>query len=205
MKSLLALFTCSIAVVTIAAGQEYSPPASLPSAPPPKIPLRDFFKNPESRGYLLSPDGKMLSYLAPWESRMNIWIRPTAGGEAKRITSEKERDIRNYSWKGNEFVIYAQDNKGDENFHLFRVNLKTGAITDLTPFPKVRTDLIDDLEDISATDILIQHNKRNPELFDAYRLNVATGEMKMAAQNPGHAGARRALGGRSRRPNSGSD
>jgi dipeptidyl aminopeptidase/acylaminoacyl peptidase len=186
MKSLLALFTCSAAIVTIAAGQEYSPPASLASAPPPKIPLRDFFKNPDSRGYLLSPDGKTLSYLAPWESRMNVWVRPTAGGEAKRITSEKERDIRSYFWKGNEFVIYAQDNKGDENFHLFRVNLKTGAITDLTPFPKVRTDLIDDLEDISATDILIQHNKRNPELFDAYRLNVVTGEMKMAVQNPGH-------------------
>ena len=64
--------------------------------------------------------------------------------------------------------------------------MKTGEIKDLTPFPKVRTDLIDDLEDISATDILVQHNKRNQELFDAYRLNVATGEMKIAAQNPGH-------------------
>ena len=64
--------------------------------PPPKIPLRDFFKNPVSRGYLLSPDGKTLSYLAPWETRMNIFIRPTAGGEAKRITSNKDRDIRDY-------------------------------------------------------------------------------------------------------------
>jgi dipeptidyl aminopeptidase/acylaminoacyl peptidase len=154
--------------------------------PPPKIPLRDFFKNPVSRGYLLSPDGKTLSYLAPWETRMNVWIRSTGGGEAKRITSDKNRDIRNYFWKGNQFVIYAQDNKGDENFHLFRVNLKTGEIKDLTPFPKVRAELIDDLEDVSPTDILIQHNKRNAELFDAYRLNVATGEMKMAAQNPGH-------------------
>ncbi len=174
-----------MSVATIAIGQEYSPAAPV-STSPPRIPLRDFFKNPESRGHLLSPDGKTLSYLAPWESRMNIWIRPTAGGEVRRITSEKDRDIRDYFWHGNEFVIYAQDNKGDENFHLFRVNLKTGEIKDLVPFPKVRADLIDDLEDISKTDILIQHNKRNTELFDAYRLNVATGEMKMAARNPGH-------------------
>src|SRR5207253_6386559 len=118
MKLLLASFVSFIALVAIAAGQESSPSPSAASAPPPKIPLRDFFKNPESRGYLLSPDRKTLSYLAPWESRMNVWVRPTAGGEAKRITSEKERDIRNYSWKGNEFVIYAQDTKGDENFHL---------------------------------------------------------------------------------------
>jgi len=185
MKKSLAISACLIAAVTIAFGQE-NPPIQKSGPIPLKIPVRDFFKNPESRGYLLSPDGKTLSYLAPWESRMNIWIRPTAGGDAKRITSEKDRDIREYFWKGNGFVIYAQDNKGDENFHLFRVDLKTSAIKDLTPFPKVRADLIDDLEDNSETDILVQHNKRNAELFDAYRINVATGEMKMAAENPGH-------------------
>jgi hypothetical protein len=185
MKKSLAISACLTAAVTIAFGQE-SPLIQKSGPIPLKIPVRDFFKNPESRGYLLSPDGKTLSYLAPWESRMNIWIRPTAGGEAKRITSEKDRDIREYFWKGNGFVIYAQDSKGDENFHFFRVDLKTGEIKDLTPFPKVRADLIDDLEDNSATDILVQHNKRNAELFDAYRINVATGEIKMAAENPGH-------------------
>ncbi|MBA3544440.1 MAG: S9 family peptidase [Chthoniobacterales bacterium] len=152
---------------------------------PPKIPLRDFFKNPVSRGYDLSPDGKTLSFLQPWESRMNIFIRPTAGGEAKRVTSEKDRDIRNYAWKGNSLLVYAMDDKGDENFHIKRVDLKGGEAKDLTPFPKVRSDIIDDLADISETDLLITLNKRNPEVFDAFRLNVATGEMKMVAENPG--------------------
>src|SRR5580704_14854336 len=180
------LSVCLLGPIAIVSGQEPSPPAAQPSAGPARIPLRDFFKNPESRGYLLSPDGKTLSYLAPWESRMNIWVRPTAGGEAKRVTSEKDRDIRDYFWKGNDFLLYEQDSKGDENFHLFRVSLKKGEVKDLTPFPKVRVNLVDDLEDISPTDILVEHNKRNAELFDAYRLNVATGEIKMAAQNPGH-------------------
>ena len=155
------------------------------TAIPPKIPLRDFFKNPVSRGYDLSPDGETLSFLQPWESRMNVFIRPTAGGEAKRLTNEKERDIRNYAWKGNNFIVYAMDDKGDENFHLKRVDLKSGEVKDLTPFPKVRSEIIDDLEDVSETDILITLNKRNPEVFDAFRLNVATGEMKMVAENPG--------------------
>jgi len=157
----------------------------LETAVPPKIPLRDFFKNPVSRGYDLSPDGQTLSFLQPWESRMNIFIRPTVGGEAKRLTNEKDRDIRNYAWKGNGFVVYAMDDKGDENFHLKRVDLKSGEVKDLTPFPKVRSEIIDDLADVSETDILITLNKRNPEVFDAFRLNVATGEMKMVAQNPG--------------------
>ena len=116
---------------------------------------------------------------------MNIFIRPTAGGEAKRLTNEKDRDIRNYAWKGNGFVVYAMDDKGDENFHLKRVDLKSGEVKDLTPFPKVRSEIIDDLADVSETDVLITLNKRNPEVFDAFRLNVATGEMKMVAQNPG--------------------
>ncbi len=152
---------------------------------PPKIPLRDFFRNPASRSYDLSPDGETLSFLQPWESRMNIFIRPTAGGEAKRVTSEKDRDIRSYAWKGNKFLVYAMDDKGDENFHLKRVDLKSGEVKDLTPFPKVRSDIIDDLQDVSETDMLITLNKRNPEIFDAYRINVETGEMKMVAENPG--------------------
>jgi dipeptidyl aminopeptidase/acylaminoacyl peptidase len=170
-----------VAVVSPAAADANKPAATVP----PKIPLRDFFKNPVSRGYDLSPDGQTLSFLQPWESRMNIFIRPTAGGEAKRLTNEKDRDIRNYAWKGNNFVVYAMDDKGDENFHQKRVDLKSGEVKDLTPFPKVRSEIIDDLADVSETDILITLNKRNPEIFDAFRLNVGTGEMKMVAQNPG--------------------
>ena len=174
--------TPPVAAVSAAAADANKPETA---AVPPKIPLRDFFKNPVSRGYDLSPDGQTLSFLQPWESRMNIFIRPTAGGEAKRLTNEKDRDIRNYAWKGNGFVVYAMDDKGDENFHLKRVDLKSGEVKDLTPFPKVRSEIIDDLADVSETDVLITLNKRNPEVFDAFRLNVATGEMKMVAQNPG--------------------
>jgi dipeptidyl aminopeptidase/acylaminoacyl peptidase len=186
MKTRLVALLSFVTTIVIVTAQEPSPQSSPASVAPAKIPLRDFFKNPESRGYLLSPDGKTISYLAPWESRMNIWVRPTGGGEAKRVSSEKERDIREYFWKGNDFLLYAQDTKGDENFHLFRVNLKTNEIKDLTPYEKVRVNLIDDLEGISSTDILLEHNKRNKELFDAYRLNVTSGALQMAAQNPGH-------------------
>jgi dipeptidyl aminopeptidase/acylaminoacyl peptidase len=189
MKKICA-FAFAVLSATSLNAQSPSPSASAApgasaSSIPPKIPLRDFFKNPLSRGYELSPDGNTLSFLQPWESRMNIFIRPAAGGEPKRLSSEKERDIRDYSWKGNAFIVYAMDNKGDENFHLKRIDLKSGEVKDLTPFPKVRAEVIDDLEDVSDTDMLIALNKRNAEVFDAYRINVKTGEMKMVAQNPG--------------------
>ena len=196
MKPIYALLSATLfASPVFAQAPAVSAPPAVSSSPaavetkatalPPKIPLRDFFKNPVSRGYDLSPDGQMLSFLQPWESRMNIFIRPTSGGEAKRVTSEKDRDIRNYAWKENKFLVYQMDDKGDENFHLKRVDLKSGEVKDMTPFPKVRSEIIDDLQDVSETDILITLNKRNPEVFDAFRLNVATGEMKMVAENPG--------------------
>jgi len=199
MKFILAYLIVALSAIAILAQSPSAPSApvaasspvavdavkSEAAAIPPKIPVRDFFKNPVSRGYDLSPDGQTLSFLQPWESRMNVFIRPTAGGEAKRLTSEKDRDIRNYAWKGNKFVVYPMDDKGDENFHLKRVDLKSGEVKDLTPFPKVRSDIIDDLQDVSDTDMLITLNKRNPEVFDAFRLNVASGEMKMVAENPG--------------------
>ncbi len=112
MKFIIAYLIVAFSAIAVLA-QTPSPPPMTPSSPaatadaaktpdaatPPTIPLRDFFKNPVSRGYDLSPDGKMLSFLQPWESRMNIFVRPTAGGEAKRVTSEKERDVRIYGWK----------------------------------------------------------------------------------------------------------
>lgn len=185
MKTIVYSILVVLTVTTSAFAQEKSPSPADAASVPPQIPLRDFFRNPVSRGYDLSADGKTLSFLQPWENRMNIWIRPTAGGEAKRVTSEKDRDIRSYAWKGNKFLIYAMDSKGDENFHIKRADLKTGEVKDLTPFPKVRSDIIDDLQDVSETDMLITLNKRNPEVFDAFRINVETGEMKMMAENPG--------------------
>src|SRR5881392_2903521 len=180
--------TIALAFALLCSGLAFAQtPAPSPNSKiPPKIPVRDFFRNSVSRGYDISPDGQMISFLQPWESRLNIFIRPVGGGEARRLTSEKDRDIQQYFWKGNDFVIYAMDDRGDENFHLKRVKVKDGEVKDLTPFPKVRSEVVDDLEDVSETGILFPMNKRDPKVFDVFRLNVPTSEIKLAAQNPGN-------------------
>ncbi|WP_308447568.1 alpha/beta hydrolase family protein [Chitinimonas viridis] len=150
----------------------------------PKIPVRDFFKNPEKTNFQLSPNGKYISFTQPVENRLNIHVMPK-GGEAKRLTTVKDRDIRQYFWKGDDHLLFLKDNGGDENFHLYAVDRDGKATRDLTPFDKVRVELIDDLEG-HPTDVLIGLNKRKAEVFDAYRLNVKTGELKMVAENPGN-------------------
>src|ERR1700721_4771200 len=45
--------------------------------------------------------------------------------------------------------------------------------------------MIDDLED-HPTDLIVGLKKRNKEVFDAYRLNVDTRDLKLIAENPGN-------------------
>ena len=152
---------------------------------PPTIPLRDFFRNPQTTGYELSPSGELIGFLKPIDSRLNIFVQPKSGGEAKQITEVKDRDIRSYFWKGDKYLLYLKDNGGDENFHLYATRSDGTGTRDLTPFEGVRADMIDDLED-HPTDLIVGLNKRNKEVFDAYRLNVETGDLKLIAENPGN-------------------
>jgi dipeptidyl aminopeptidase/acylaminoacyl peptidase len=151
----------------------------------PRIPLRDFFKNPERTGYRISPDGKWISYLSPYERRKNVFIMPREGGEARRITSETARDMAGYFWKSNDRIIYLKDKSGDENFHLLSVDLNGENLKDLTPFDSVTVQVVDELEE-HPDEMLIGVNKRNKEIFDVYRINVKTGDMKLEAENPGN-------------------
>ena len=100
-----------------------------------QIPMRDFFKNPQEAGHQISPDGKYLSWVAPYERRLNVHVRPLAGGPTGRVTSETARDISGYFWKG-ERILYVKDFGGDENFHVVSVNLKGEDLKDLTPGEK---------------------------------------------------------------------
>ena len=165
---------------------------------PPQIPLRDFFKNPEKSGFDLSPNGEYLAFLAPYQNRMNLHIQKVGSEEVTRITQVTERDIAGYFWADDEQLVYLQDHGGDENFYLTVVNRDGENERALTDIENVRTQIIDDLEDI-PNEMIIALNQRNPEVFDPYRLNIATGEMQMIAENPGnivgwmtdHAGALR--------------
>ena len=150
-----------------------------------EIPLRDFFKNPDKVGYTISPDGSNIAFLASHENRLNIFVQPIGSAEAKRITNVKDRDITNLFWGNDKTILFLRDKAGDENFHLFSVGIDGKNEKDLTPFEGVRCQIVSELDE-SKTDILIEINNRIPEVFDAYRLNFETGEMELAAENPGN-------------------
>jgi dipeptidyl aminopeptidase/acylaminoacyl peptidase len=150
-----------------------------------QIPLEDFFKNPEKAGYQLSPGGTYFSFTAPYMDRMNIFVQEIGADSATRLTSETDRDINGYFWPNDNQILYLKDQGGDENFRLYGINVDGTNPVCYTPFDGVRTDIIDDLPDFPDL-VIIGMNKRNPQVFDPYRLNLKTGEMEMLAENPGN-------------------
>ena len=105
-----------------------------------QIPLRDFFKNPDQAAHALSPDGQYLAWLAPWQSRRNIYVRPLAGGPATRVTAETARDIAGFAGRDRTDRSTCKDFGGDENFHVVSVDRKGEGLKDLTPGEKVKAE-----------------------------------------------------------------
>ena len=150
----------------------------------PLIPMEDFFRNPEQSGFQLSPNGEYISFMKPWERRMNIFVQKIGAEEAVRVTSATERDIPAYFWSGNDRIVYLQDRGGDENYRLYAVSSDGTESRELTPFENTRVTIVDSLEEQDDF-LLIGMNRRDQRLFDVYRLNLATGDLTLLEENPG--------------------
>ena len=152
---------------------------------PPLIPMKEFFRNPQRISFQLSPDGSRLAFLQPWEHRLNIHVQDLRTDEITRVTGSQERDITSYLWANNTRLAYVQDTDGDENYKLYGVDPDGANHDQLTPFEEVKVQLIDDLEDVEES-MLIGMNKRDKRIFDAYRIDVHSGDLEMIAGNPGN-------------------
>ncbi len=146
--------------------------------------MEDFFKNPEKASFRISPDGQYVSYRAPWKSRMNIFVQPVAGGEAVQATRDTVRDIGGYFWKGDR-LVYSRDVNGDENYIVFSASMDGSDVKALTPEQGVRAGVMDDLHNIPGMEqkVMVQMNQRNPQVFDPYLCDIATGELKPLFDN----------------------
>ena len=147
--------------------------------------VEDFFRNPEKANFSLSPDGKFYAYMAPYQGIMNVFVREIGKEAELQLTFDTLRSIYGFVWANNDRILYIKDSGGDENTKLYGVNKDGSNLIALADFPMVRTEMIDDLPDIDEF-VIIGLNKRVPQVFDPYRLNVNTGELTMLAENPGN-------------------
>jgi dipeptidyl aminopeptidase/acylaminoacyl peptidase len=148
------------------------------------IPRAALFGNPVKAQARLSPDGKYVSFLAPRDGVLNVWLAPFGKlGDAKPITSDKKRGIRQHLWAyDNRHVLFLQDEGGDENWRVYSVDIQTGKQVDLTPYKDVQAQLID-VSHKRPGIALIGLNDRAPEWHDVYEIDVGTGARKLVEKN----------------------
>ena len=154
------------------------------------FPRQAFFGNPTKFQGRISPDGQWLSWLAPRDGVMNIWVAPADDpGSAVPVTADTGRGIPVHYWSpDSERLLYTQDKGGNENHHVYSVSRNGGEAVDLTPVADdVRAIIMAISRDRPKT-VLVGLNERNPQLFDLYEINIATGERTLSAENPGYAG-----------------
>jgi dipeptidyl aminopeptidase/acylaminoacyl peptidase len=153
------------------------------------IPRSVIFGNPDRTSVQISPDGKWLSYIAPLDGVLNVWVAPTIEPSmAQPITHDKGRGVRFYQWSfTNQHIVYFQDTDGDENYRAYSVHLETKAVVNLTPLDNIRVIPIHASADI-PNEMLIGINDRVPQLHDVYRVNVLTGERTLIQENLGFVG-----------------
>ena len=152
------------------------------------IPRSVLFGNPQKATARISPNGKWMSYLAPVDGILNVFVAPIEDmSAAKQVTDDKTRDIRGYSWAyTGEHILYTQDKGGDEDWRLYVTDVSTGKTTDLTPLDDIHAQ-IEGVSEKFPEEILVGLNDRNPQLHDIYRVNIKTGERKLIQENTGYA------------------
>lgn len=133
----------------------------------------------------ISPDGKRLGYLGPFDGGLNVWIGDRNGEELKAVTHSTDGGIRQWAWAyDNRHLIYLQEHDGDENWRLHSVDLGSGVVRDLTPFDGVQAQLLA-LSKRRPHEVVVALNLNDPGLHDPYLVNLDTGQVELLAKNPG--------------------
>lgn len=169
------------------------------------IPREELFGLPARISPQISPDGRFVSFIAPLNGVLNIWVQQRVapafaplrgmrrlrvggaqqGGVPRPLTHDKGRGIHYYGWlPDGEHILFLQDEGGNENWHLYRIPVEGGEAKDLTPFKDVQARVLE-INKHFPDSILIELNKDDPKYHDAYRLHLASGTVQLVAKNDG--------------------
>jgi dipeptidyl aminopeptidase/acylaminoacyl peptidase len=188
------------------APQDPAPAAAEPARPaplpyldelPPLLDRELFFGDPEISASQLSPDGRHLAFIKPYDGVRNVWVKGLDEPfDAARPLTADERPVPGYFWtEDGKYVLYVQDKGGNEDFHIYRVAPSAAAeeatgvppAKDLTPLEGVRA-FIYAVPEAAPGRILIGLNDRDPALHDVYRLDLETGERTLLIKNEQNVG-----------------
>ncbi len=139
--------------------------------------VEDYFKTPEAYSFKLSPDGTYIAYMKRRSSgERDLYLKETATQKETLLMKQGEDLIRGYAWANDTRILYLQDKGGNENHHLFGVDIDGKNSKELTPFEGVKVNIIEGLKE-DENHVIVQMNKDNAQQEEPYRLNINTGEI----------------------------
>ncbi len=151
----------------------------------PLIPREVLFGNPERTKPQLSPDGKRLAWLQPDKGVLQVWVQTLGQDDAVAVSADRQRPIRRFQWgQDSRTILYGQDVKGDENWHVYAVDLESKQVRDLTPFEGVRAEIVAD-SPRRPNEILVEMNLKDRARMDVYRVDLRNGAVVLDTRNPG--------------------
>ena len=166
-------------------------PSPGPNTPPPPeavplIPRQVLFGNPRRLSPQLSPDGEYLAYLAPDDRDvLQVWLRTPGREDDRVITADRKRGIRMFLWTyDGRQLAYLQDSDGDEDWHVYAVDVRTSVVRDLTPFQGITAEIIG-VEPAVPGQMLVGLNLRDRRAHDVYRVDLRNGAVEPDSENPG--------------------
>ncbi len=163
------------------------------SSMPPLIDRELFFGDPEIAGAQISPDGRFISFIKPFKGTRNVWVKGINEPfeKARPVTADTKRPIPGYFWsRDGRFILYVQDQAGDENYNVYAVNpseapaagAEVPASRNLTAAKGVRAEIFSVPR--NEPDILYAGlNDRDAAWHDLYRVQISTGERTLIRKN----------------------
>jgi dipeptidyl aminopeptidase/acylaminoacyl peptidase len=148
-----------------------------------KYKVADYFAKPKQSVFKISPNGKYISYKEKDAyGKRHVMVKERSTGKIARAIEEKIELISDYGWINDERLYYLMDKGGNENNHVYAVNIDGKNAKDLTPFDEIQAQLISVLKE-QKNILLIQMNKNNKQVFEPYKLNATTGELTQLFEN----------------------
>ena len=148
-----------------------------------KYNVEDYFAKPKSSSFKLSPNGNYMSFRKKDKNLKNhVYVKNVATGEENRIIEEGEELIRGYGWANEDRLVYVMDKGGNEDYHLFAVNIDGSNQKELTPYDGVKVNILESLKE-DKNYMIISMNKNNPQVFEPYKININTGETEQLFEN----------------------
>lgn len=184
---------CALLLLLATLGAALGAESTTSNGPPALIDRQLFFGDPQISGAGISPDGRLISFLRPYHGVRNIWVkrRDEPFDRAHPVTADAVRPIQQYRWsEDSRFLLYTQDQGGDENFNLYAVDVTVAPepgtevppARNLTKLRGVRTVLYG----VSRADPDIAYiglNDRDKAWDDVYKVRLSTGQRTLLKKN----------------------